>query len=189
MAIKFSVGDKVIHPKFGAGQITGEEHRELVKGFEHYYVIKIISTGATAYIPMRKMDELGVRPVMSRNKLAQVLKTLSSVPRVLSEDFKKRQECVREQLGTALPIPIAEAVRDLTWHSERKRLTQKDEELLSRGRELLATEMSVATEVQVFDAHTTIDAALQAALASELEGPERVQETNTAVASAPATPA
>ena len=38
----FSVGDKVMHPKFGAGQITGEEHRELVDGFKHYYVIKVV---------------------------------------------------------------------------------------------------------------------------------------------------
>jgi RNA polymerase-interacting CarD/CdnL/TRCF family regulator len=38
--MEFSIGDKGMHPNFGAGQITGEEHRELVDGFKHYNVIE-----------------------------------------------------------------------------------------------------------------------------------------------------
>jgi RNA polymerase-interacting CarD/CdnL/TRCF family regulator len=95
----FSVGDKVMHPKFGAGQITGEKHRELVDGFKHYYVINVVGTKATAYVPIRKMDELGVRLVMSSGKLTQVLGTLRSVPSTLSNDYKERQ--ARQGPGTA----------------------------------------------------------------------------------------
>jgi CarD family transcriptional regulator len=161
--MQFAVGDKVIHPRFGAGQITGEEHRELVKGFEHYFVIKVEGTGATAYIPIGKMADLGVRPVMSRTKLAQVLDTLRSVPRTLSKDFKQRQERIQEKLGTGEPIPVAEAVRDLTWHRVHKHLTQKDEDLLARGIGLLASEMALATDAEVFDSRETIETALKVA--------------------------
>ena len=30
----FSIGDQVVHPKHGAGQITGKEQLQLVEGFE-----------------------------------------------------------------------------------------------------------------------------------------------------------
>lgn len=164
----FIVGDKVMHPRFGAGEIVDEENRELVEGFEHYFVIQILNTGATAYVPIGKMEELGVRRVMSRNKLTQVLKTLRDVPRVLSKDYKLRQQRIQEQLGSGRPIPVAEAVRDLSWRKERNRLTQKDEALLSRGQELLATEIALATDTQLLDAQamiqTTIDGALEAGM-------------------------
>lgn len=163
----FSVGDKIIHPKFGAGRITGEAHRELVEGFQHYYVIDVISTGATAYVPMRKMDDLGVRQVMSEAKLSQVFMTLQSIPRILSNDYKQRQARVQEQLQTRRPITVAKVVRDLTWRRERKRLTQKDESLLNQGRELLASEMALATDTEISDAQQTIDIALSDALSSE----------------------
>jgi RNA polymerase-interacting CarD/CdnL/TRCF family regulator len=52
----FSIGDKVMHPSFGAGQITGEDHRELVDGFKHCYVINVVDKRATAYVPIHKMD-------------------------------------------------------------------------------------------------------------------------------------
>jgi CarD family transcriptional regulator len=175
--MQFSVGDKVMHPKFGAGRITGEEHRALMEELKHYYVIKLLVQDSTLYIPIRKMDELGVRPIMSRAKLAQVLNILRGAPRRLSEDFKERQERIREKLETGRSIPIAEAVRDLSWHAERKRLTKKDEDLLSRGRELLAAEMAVATDAPILDVQETINAALQVAMASESDEPERAQTT------------
>jgi RNA polymerase-interacting CarD/CdnL/TRCF family regulator len=170
----FSIGDRVIHPKFGPGQITGEEHRELVGGFKHYYVIKVLGTGATAYIPIRKMEELGVRLIMSWGKVAQVLSTLRSVPSALSNDYRERQAGVQEKLGTCLPIPVAQAVRDLTWRRQCKRLTQKDKALLSRGRELLANEMALATDGEIADAQALIDAALRAAAARGFDQLEAV---------------
>jgi CarD family transcriptional regulator len=183
----FSVGDKVMHPKYGAGQITGEEHRELVEGFKHYCVIKLLDTGAIAYIPMRKMDELGVRPVMSRPELGCVLETLRGVPCVLSKDFKVRQERIREKLGTCRPILIAEAIRDLTWRKQNARLTKQDENLLRQGRELLAGEIAVATDTQFFDAQEAIDAALKVAMADEPDEHERARVVSTALKPTPGT--
>lgn len=187
--MSFSVGDKVVHPRFGAGRIVGEQHRELVEGFAHYFVIAIVSTGATAYVPMGKMDELGVRCVMSRSKLAQVLATLRGVPSKLSKDYKKRQARIREKLDTGRPIPVAEAIRDLTWRRERRRLTQKDEALLGRGLEFLATEMAVATDTQIVEAKERIDAQLQIAIEGGLENKENLQGEGTASATALANPA
>jgi CarD family transcriptional regulator len=162
--MQFSLGDKVVHPKFGAGAIVDEKHRELVEGYQHYFVIEILATGATAYVPVDSMSDLGVRRVMSPSKLAQVLATLQGVPIKLSKDYKKRQARVREKLDTAKPIQIAEAVRDLVWRRELKRLTQKDEALLARGIDFLASEMAVATDVPIFDARERIDKTLRGAL-------------------------
>jgi CarD family transcriptional regulator len=161
----FSVGDKVMHPNFGAGKITGEQHRELVDGFEHYYVIDVVGTTATAYVPIRKMDELGVRLVMSSGKLNQVLGTLRSLPATLSNDYRKRQEGVQEKLSTGLPELVAEAVRDLTWRNKLKHLTERDAALLKRGQERLAAEMALATDASIFETHELIDGTLRTALA------------------------
>jgi CarD family transcriptional regulator len=167
-----------MHPKFGAGTITGESHRELVAGFEHYYVINVVGTGATAYVPVRKMDELGVRRVMSRAKIAQVFNTLRGTPSELSTDYKQRQTLVQEQLQTRRPVQVAEAVRDLTWHRIRKRLTQKDETLLNQGRDLLASEMALATDTEISDAEQTIETVLTVATTSEPDGQDGIREAD-----------
>jgi CarD family transcriptional regulator len=172
--MEFTVGDKVMHPNFGAGKITGETHRELVQGFEHYFVIEVIRTRATAYVPIRKMDELGVRSVMSRDKMVQVLETLRGEPSVLENDYKPRQANIEEKLETRRPIPIAEAIRDLSWHEKEHRLTKRDGDLLAKGVELLATEMALMAEAEIADAQQMIDAVLKAVMTDAVDERESI---------------
>ena len=163
--MRLSVGDKVVFPKRGIGQITGLESLDLVEGFERYYVIEI-PDGLTVSIPVRKAAELGLRLVMSRTKLAHVLRELGSSPRPLSEDYRERQAWVRERLATGAPIRIARIVRALTWHERRAHLTQADTDLLTRGRDFLSAEIAIVTGTEVVDARQTINDALMAARAN-----------------------
>jgi CarD family transcriptional regulator len=177
--MKFAVGDKVMHPQHGPGQIERLEHRELVEGFEHYYVVKMLINGSTMYIPVRQMDELGVRPVMSQSKLARVFDTLGAVPRRLSKDFKVRQAKIRDKIATARPIKLAEAVRDLTGRTRSSHLTEVDRRLLDRCRELLAAEVALATEIDVVNAHETLDDALREENEEGSRTPEPAKVANT----------
>jgi len=174
----FAIGDKVMHPRFGAGKITGESHRELVEGYANYFVIEVVGTGATAYVPMQKMDELGVRRVMSAAELAKVMARLCSNPRSLSSDYKRRQARIEELLNTHQPVTVAEVIRDLTWHRRRKHLTQRDEALLNRGRELLASEMALAADAPIADVQATIDAVLTVTAPSPSEEDIDAAQTN-----------
>jgi CarD family transcriptional regulator len=174
---KFSVGDKVMHPQYGPGQITGVEHRELVEGFEHYYVIELLMDGSTLFIPMRNVEELGLRPVMSQARLARVFDTLRGMPQRLSKDFKVRQARVRKKLATARPIKLAEVIRDLTGRNRRSYLTKVDRALLDRGRELLAAEVAAVSGTEVIYAHQEMDAALKATTLDKEQESQREEAT------------
>jgi CarD family transcriptional regulator len=166
--VEFSVGDKVVHPGRGCGQIIGLEHLDLVEGFERYYVIEFPDKGLTVHVPVRKAEEVGVRPVMSRDELARVLDTLRARPRSLSEDFRERETRIREGLKTGQPLRLAEIVRDLTWLKRHAPLTKADRELLARGREFLSAEIALASGTDFLAAKRTIDAALPPLLWREL---------------------
>jgi len=169
--MEFSVGDKVVHPRHGFGQIIDMKCLDLVEGFERYYVIEMRDQGLTIHVPVRKIDALGVRPIMSHAKMARVLATLSGRPCQLSADYKERQARIREKLETGGPLQIAEILRDLTWHERRARLTAADSALLARGRDFLATEIAVVTDTEIGNAKKAIDTALLDTTANE---PERL---------------
>jgi CarD family transcriptional regulator len=170
----FSVGDQVVHPKHGAGQITDTEQLELVKGFEHYYVIGMEAKDLIVRVPVRKMEELGVRPVMARSRLKRVLDTLRETPRQLSANYKTRQTRINEKLKTGRPLKIAEVVRDLTWHRRRKQLSETDSRLLNHGREFLATEIALVTDSEPAEARQTITDALTDTMTDNTAGQETV---------------
>jgi hypothetical protein len=107
---------------------------------------------------------------MSRTVRSQVLETLGGKPRKLADEYKLRQERIREKLQTRQPISVAEAVRDLSW---RQKLTQHDSVLLKRGQELLASEIALATDTQVADAQDCISSVLSAAMANGFDEAQR----------------
>lgn len=140
------------------------ERREFIDEAKRYYVIEIPGQGLLLHVPLRRVEQIGVRPVMRPAKLLRVLDTLRSAPHRLPEDYRERQEMVGEKLRTGRPIQIAEVVRDLTGHRARDHLTKRDAEYLQRGRDLLAAEMALASDSQVSDATERIDAALESAI-------------------------
>jgi CarD family transcriptional regulator len=175
--VKLSVGDKVVHPHHGPGQITAVERKELLDGTKQYYIIDIPEQGLTLYIPMRKMKEAGIRRAMSQTKLPRVLETLQGRPCQLPADYKERQERVSEKLRTGRTLIIARVVRDLTWLRQKDHLTRKDEVYLKQGRKLLAGEMALALDAEVSDVTDSIDAALDSAMARAVQRELRIQQS------------
>jgi RNA polymerase-interacting CarD/CdnL/TRCF family regulator len=116
----------------------------------------------TVYVPRNAADKIGVRPAMSQARLVRVLDALRGKPRQLPEDYKERQETIREKLKTGRTMLIAEVVRDLTWHGVRAHLTRRDSVLLDRGRTLLAAEMALVSGTELSDADKMIESTLAA---------------------------
>lgn len=179
--MQFSIGDKIVHPHRGPGRIVDVERREFLEGAKQYYVIEIPVHGLTVHIPVQRVDELGVRPVMSRAKVARMLDTLRSRPHQLPKDYKKRQEIVWEKIRTGRPISTAEAVRDLTWRGQQAKLTKKDSELLKRGQDFLAAEMALVLDADVSEANDSIESALDVAMVTMAERERHQQQLAAAV--------
>ena len=158
--MQYSVGDKVVHPHRGPGRIVDVERQQFLEEAKRYYVIEMPARSLTVRIPVRRVDEVGLRPAMSREKIASVLDILHAKPHLLPTDHKERQENVREKIHTAHPIPMAEAVRDLTWRGRSAHLTKTDSELLKTVQDFLAAEMALASDTEVSEANDTIELAM-----------------------------
>lgn len=156
----FSVGDKVVHPRRGAGRIIDVERQQFQEEPKRYYVIDMPASALTVRVPVRRVDEVGLRPAMTREKVACILDILHARPRNLPTDHKERQERVRESLQTARPVLLAEAVRDLTWRGISAHLTKTDSELLKLVQGFLAAEMALASDTDLSEANATIELAL-----------------------------
>ena len=162
--MQFSIGDKVVHPHHGPGQIIGAERREFLDGEKLYYEIEIPGQELSVHLPRKSAEEIGLRPAISRTKLPRALAKLRSKPRCLPKDYKQRQEEVWERLRTGRVMQVAEVVRDLAWHEKREHLTRKDTDHFTQGKSRLAAEMALASGTEVADMERTINDTLAAAI-------------------------
>jgi CarD family transcriptional regulator len=166
--MKFSVGDKVVHPHHGPGRIVLVERKELMDGTKRYYVIDIPGQGLIVQVPVRRAKEVGMRRAMPQSRLLKVWTTLRGRPQRLPEDYKERQEEVWTKLKTGQVMQLAAVVRDLAWHRERLHLTRKDTEYLKMGQGLLAAEMALVSEDDVSDVRNQIESAVADSMANRV---------------------
>ena len=164
--MQFAINDKVIHPRHGAGRITGIQHRGSTSEAKSYFVIDIPAQRLQVYVPSQQMEQMGVRMAISLAKVSGVLDTLRSAPDCLQDNFEERQRGLWAKLETGHVVQAAEVVRDLTWRRGQSHLTRKDSEYLSWGRQRLAAEMALASDGEVSEATRAIDAALAAGMES-----------------------
>lgn len=163
----FAIGQNVVHPAHGPGTIVDIEEDELVPGYHRFYVIEFLSNRLTVRVPLQRVDEIGVREVMSKERCLRVLSTLRALPEQLQSDFKSRRHRINESLRSGRPRQIAAVVRDLTWRKHDKHLTKADSEQLSKGRQMLATEVAMAFGEEIKEADKTIRAAVAEAVAAK----------------------
>jgi CarD family transcriptional regulator len=152
----FDIGDKVVHPIHGAGQVTSIKKQDLVEQYHRYYVIDLAVDDRTLMIPVSNAEEIGLRSISQEAALSQVWHTLDATARTLPDDYKRRQKRIQEKLKTGNVIKVAEVIRDLSTLEREDHLTSFDTRLLDRAQQFLACELALVEEVQVSEAERMI---------------------------------
>jgi CarD family transcriptional regulator len=174
----FDIGDKVVHPNHGAGQVTGIKEQDLLDQYQRYYVIDLAVDHRTLMIPVNNAEEVGLRSISQQAVLSQVWHTLDAAAKTLSGDYRKRQERIQEKLKTGNVIKVAEVIRDLSALKREDHLTSFDTRLLERAQQFLACEVALVEGVQVSEAERMIYDTLDNGVESpEAQGEETAEES------------
>lgn len=157
--MEFQVGDAVIHPVHGVGQIVGIAEKRFIEDRSRLYY-EIATEKSTVWLPIESSDAIGLRRVVAKRELVRYRNTLKSRAAPLNDDHGKRQmEIATRRKAGSLKI-LCEVVRDLTARGARKRLTQLDTDTLRKARAELEQEWAAAAGISITDASAEIDALL-----------------------------
>jgi CarD family transcriptional regulator len=176
----FDIGDKVVHPTHGAGQVTGIKEQDLLEQYHRYYVINLAIDDRTLMIPVSNAKEIGLRSITQEPVLSKVWHTLDASAETLSGDYRKRQKRIQEKLKTGNAIKVAEVIRDLFALKHEDHLTSFDTKLLERAQQFLSSEVALVEGMEVSEAERMISDTLdngKSLEAHEEEAPEQTKDT------------
>jgi CarD family transcriptional regulator len=156
----FKVGDKVIHPSYGAGTILEIKEKQISEQQCEYYVIELLTQAGTLMVPVSRADELGLRLPVERPD--HVLTILNSEPTYLSNDHRERQESISTDIRSGNVQKISEAVRDLAYRDRADKLTEADQRLYRQAQDFLVGELALSQDVDMDTARDQMTSVLDA---------------------------
>jgi CarD family transcriptional regulator len=160
----FSVGDKVVCARHGAGTIVAVERKEVLGRLREYLSIRMLHDRLTLVIPVENAGRAGVRKVIAAGDVDGVLEVFRSPsPEVLPQRWHDRSRRIQEKLGTGAIRDVAEVVRDLVQRGDERDLPLGDKRLLQKARRVLVSELAYACDVDEAAATTLLEEALSAA--------------------------
>jgi CarD family transcriptional regulator len=149
----FNLGDHVVCPGHGVGQVLSLETKEMGEGTKSYYVIKVITNDMKVMIPTDTKD--GVRSLVGTDEITSVFSLLRDHGvKVDNSTWNRRHREYTLKVKTGSLIEIADVLRQLLLLKVNKKLSFGERKMLDQCKELLVKEIALSSgsaETEVAD--------------------------------------
>ena len=158
---EFKIGDRLIHPLYGAGTVVSIEKQGNDGMATDHYVIQLARAEGRLVTPVDKAEELGLRKPIAKGDRRKLSKLFAGRPRRLETNYQKRRANIADRLTAGSFAEIGWVVRDLAWRQKNGQATTGDRRLLKRAKDLLATELAASDGTQKDEAIARIESVLE----------------------------
>lgn len=139
----FEIGDKIVYPMHGAGTIVSVEEKEILGEKKKYYTMKMPIGEMNVMIPVETAKDIGIRSVITSEKLEEVMEILSGEKGEMSCNWNKRYRNNMERIRSGDICEVASVVRNLILMDREKELSTGERKMLNNAKQILLSEVAL----------------------------------------------
>ena len=158
----YRVGDTVVYPHHGAAVIEKREKRSLQGEERDYLVLRLTYGDLTLMVPADATDEVGLRSVVSKKEVEQVMDVLKARDGSMPTNWSRRFKANYEKLRSGDIFQVAEVVRNLSLREQEKGLSAGEKRMLTKAKQILVSELAAAIKKPDEETEALIDELLTA---------------------------
>ena len=160
---EFSVGDSVVYPAHGVGEVKGVESQAIAGMTLEVYVITFEHEKMTLRVPTKRAAASGLRPLAANDVVTQALTTLKGRARVKRTMWSRRAQEYEAKINSGDLISIAEVVRDLHRSENQPEQSYSERQLYESALDRMAREVAAIEKIDREAAVTIPNKSLQKA--------------------------
>ena len=156
-SLEFKIGEIVVYPKHGVGEIAKIENMEISNIKTSFYVVKMEQSKLTIRVPLEKKDEVGLRKISSKKVIENVYSTLKLKAKIRRIMWSRRAQEYETKIFSGDPIKIAEVVRDLFRKSSQSEQSYSERQMFQVAIERLEREVAAVEKTDYFQSTEKIE--------------------------------
>jgi len=154
----YNIGEKIVYPMHGAGTIEAIEEKEILGKLQKYYILKIATTHMDIMVPVATADEIGVRPIIDQKDLSSIFEDIKHYDETDELNWNKRYRLNLQKLKTGSITEVGHVIKSLLMRESVKTLSTCEKRMLNNARQIMASEIVLATNRDLEDVEQQIDA-------------------------------
>jgi len=160
---EFNVGDHVVYPAHGVGEVKGIETQTVAGMALEVYVITFDHEKMTLRVPTKRAVASGLRPLAANDVVTQALTTLKGRARVKRTMWSRRAQEYEAKINSGDLISIAEVVRDLHRAENQPEQSYSERQLYESALDRMAREVAAIEKIDRDTAVGILNKSLQKA--------------------------
>ncbi|WP_298913464.1 CarD family transcriptional regulator [uncultured Algimonas sp.] len=145
--VSFKVGQHVIYPAHGVGEVIGIE-QEVIAGFDiEVYVVKFEQDKMTLRVPTTKAGNSGMRALSNDLILKDSFTTLKGRARVKRTMWSRRAQEYEAKINSGDLILVSEVVRDLHRTEAQPEQSYSERQLYERALDRMVREVAAIRKI------------------------------------------
>ena len=157
---EFKIGEVVVYPKHGVGEIIKIESMEVSSIKTKFYVVKMEQGKLTIRVPLDKQNEVGLRKISSKKIIDEVFNVLKLKPKIRRIMWSRRAQEYDTKIFSGDPVKIGEVVRDLFRKNSQPEQSYSERQMFQVALERLAREVAAVEKTDYFQATEKIETTL-----------------------------
>tara|TARA_B100001248_G_C27298696_1_gene416034 strand:- start:49 stop:552 length:504 start_codon:yes stop_codon:yes gene_type:complete len=153
----FKIGEVVVYPKHGVGEIEKIETMEISSIKTKFYVVKMEQSKLVIRVPLEKQKEVGLRKISSKKIIDEVFSTLKLKPKIRRIMWSRRAQEYEAKIFSGDPIKISEVVRDLFRKNSQSEQSYSERQMFQVAIERLAREVAAVEKTDYFQSTEKIE--------------------------------
>ena len=146
----FKIGEVVVYPKHGVGEIIKIESMEVAGIKTRFYVVKMEQARLTIRVPLEKKDSEGIRKISSKKIINEIFNVLKLKPKIRRIMWSRRAQEYDSKIYSGDPIKIAEVIRDLFRKNSQPEQSYSERQMFQIALERLAREVAAVEKTDYF---------------------------------------
>ena len=110
----FNVSNYIVYPSHGVGKITSIDNLTILNQEHKLYIIYFEKEKLTIKIPVEKAEKYGIRHLVSKKEIEEVLTILRGGVKKIKGMWSRRAQEYEEKINSGNIMLLAEVIRDLT---------------------------------------------------------------------------
>lgn len=143
----YKIGDSVVYPMHGAGVIEDIEQKEILGKMQSYYVMRMPIGDMKVMVPMDNAVEIGMRDVICKAQAEKVLESFRTSETDVIQNWSKRFRDNMGRIKSGDIFEVSSVVKSLMLRDRQKGLSTGERKMLSNAKQILISEIVVATGV------------------------------------------
>lgn len=133
----------LIHPHHGAVTVVGREVRVVRGEPTECIVLHSLVNRLTIRIPIDRIDDVGIRPVMSDATLSLVVAALGETMTDEPANWSRRFKTYEQKVASGSIVQVSEVVRDISRRDVDRGVSPGEKRMLTRAQTNLIAELSL----------------------------------------------